>query len=89
MATLKKGRIGETYNIGGGHQEILENIFPLLEEIGQKRVKIKWLEKQKGDVLHTWADIEKARKDLDYMPRKSLQEGLKEEWLWIQKLYSS
>lgn len=89
LAALKKGRIGETYNIGGGHQEILENIFPLLEEIGQKRLKIKWLEKQKGDVLHTWADIEKARKDLDYMPQKNLQEGLKEEWLWIQKLYSS
>jgi len=89
VAALKKGRVGETYNIGGGHREKLENIFPLLEEIGKKRLKIKWHEIQKGDVPHTYANIEKARKDLNYVPQTVLGDGLKEEWLWLQRLYAS
>jgi len=38
---------------------------------------------------HTFANIEKARKDLDYSPQINLGDGLKEEWLWTKKLYSS
>jgi nucleoside-diphosphate-sugar epimerase len=88
IASLEKAKIGEVYNIGGGHQEKLENIFPLIEKICQKKMKIKNVERQKGDVLHTFAFIEKARKDLNYSPQTPLQEGLKEEWIWFQKLYS-
>jgi len=87
VAALHKGKPGETYNIGGGHQEILENIFPVIEDICCKKVKIVKVEKQKGDVLHTYACIEKANQHLDYSPKTSLSEGLKEEWKWIQKLY--
>jgi UDP-glucose 4-epimerase len=89
LAALRHGKRGETYNVGGGHREKLEDIFPLLEDICQKKVKIHWAEAQKGDVPHTFADIEKAKKDLQYAPRTVLQEGLKEEWNWIRKLYYS
>jgi len=89
LGSLARGKIGETYNIGGGHQEKLEDIFPLLEDTCKKRLRINWAEKQKGDVLHTFASVEKARKELNYSPRTPLREGLKEEWKWIQKLYSS
>lgn len=88
IASLEKAKVGEVYNVGGGHQEKLENIFPLIEKICQKKIKIKNVERQKGDVLHTFALIEKAKKDLNYFPQTPLQEGLKEEWIWLQKLYS-
>ncbi|MGB8951308.1 MAG: NAD-dependent epimerase/dehydratase family protein [Candidatus Aminicenantales bacterium] len=87
LLSLEKSKIGEVYNIGGGHRERLEDLFPLLEDISQQRAQIRWVEKQKGDVLHTLADINKAQKELGYSPHISLQQGLKEEWLWIQKLY--
>lgn len=89
ITSLNKGKVGEIYNIGAGNRKKIEDIFPVLEKICQKKIKIVKEEKQKGDMPHTFANIEKAREDLDYSPRTQLQDGLKEEWKWIQKLYSS
>lgn len=89
MAASRTGRLGETYNVGGGAREKLEAVFPLLEEICQKKMQVQREEKQKGDVLHTFADIGKARRDLNYMPKTDLKEGLREEWEWIRKLYAA
>jgi len=89
VAALERAKIGEIYNIGGGHRKKLEDIFPLLEEICQVKIKIKKTEKQKGDVTHTLALIDKAKKDLNYAPQTPLLDGLKEEWVWLHRLYSS
>jgi nucleoside-diphosphate-sugar epimerase len=88
LTSLKIGKVGEIYNIGGGTQKKLKDIFPLLENICQKKVRIVSKEREKGDMLHTLASIEKARKDLNYSPQIKLRDGLKEEWLWTKKLYS-
>jgi nucleoside-diphosphate-sugar epimerase len=89
LGALRQGKNGETYNVGGGHWKKLQDVFPLLEDICQKKVKIVRAEEQKGDVLHTFADIEKAKKDLSYAPRTLLADGLKAEWNWIKELYHS
>lgn len=88
IAALHKGKVGEIYNIGGGHRKKLEDLFPLLEKVSQEKVKIKWEEKQKGDMPHTLANIDKAQKDLGYYPQTDIEEGLRKEWLWIKELYS-
>ncbi len=87
MAALEKGKIGEIYNIGGGQRIKLVDTLPLIEKTCQKKIKISWQKVQKGDVPHTWAAIDKARRDLNYSPQVSLLDGLKEEWIWLQKLY--
>ena len=89
FSSLKNGVPGEIYNIGGGSRKKLEEIFPILESICQKKIKMFREEKQKGDVPHTLADIQKAHKELNYSPQIQLSDGLKEEWTWIQGLYSS
>ncbi len=88
LSCLENGNAGEIYNIGGGSQKKLKDIVLILEEVCQKKLRIKKEERQKGDVAHTLASIDKARKDLLYSPQTELSDGLKEEWLWIQKLYS-
>jgi len=89
FSCLEKGKVGEIYNIGGGNQKKLTDIIPLLEEITKKKVHTRREERQKGDVLHTYSDIRKAQKVLDYWPQTRLQDGLQEEWKWIQTLYGS
>ena len=89
LAALERGKVGEIYNIGGGHPRKLKDIIPLIEDICQKKLDIEWLEEQKGDVPHTFAAIEMARKDLHYKPESELYDGLKEEWNWLQGLYST
>ncbi len=86
-SALRSGRPGEAYNIGGGHRETLDDLFPLLEEISGKKVLVRRVDKQKGDVPDTWAGIDKARQDLAYAPRTDLAHGLRQEWDWIQSLY--
>ena len=89
MASLETSNAGEIYNIGGGNRYKLKDIFPILEDICGKKIKVKHQDKQEGDVLHTFARIEKARRDLNYSPQVYLQDGLKEEWTWIQHMYYS
>ncbi len=89
LSASERGRPGEVYNIGGGHRERLNDLFPVLEEICGKGVKTERAELQKGDVLHTFADIQKAQRELGYSPRAELKKGLREEWEWIQALYQS
>ena len=88
FACIAHGQTGETYNLGGGNRKMLKDLLPLFEEICEKKISVKWEEKQKGDVPHTLADIQKAKKDLGFVPRTAIDEGLSEEWRWIKNLYS-
>lgn len=87
ISAMHSGKPGEIYNLGGGNNIILKEIFPVIEKICQKKISINHIEKQHGDVYHTFADIAKADKDLGFSPRMSLEEGLTEEWKWLQDLY--
>ena len=88
FSSLEKGKAGQIYNIGGGNRRELKAIFPLLEKICGKKIKYRWEERQKGDVFHTYADIQKAHDDLGYSPETPLEDGLKKQWEWIQNLYT-
>jgi UDP-glucose 4-epimerase len=87
LSASRQGHPGEVYNVGGGHRERLNDLFPILEETCGKRVEVIRKERQKGDVDHTFADIQKAGLDLGYAPRTVLKDGLREEWEWIKSLY--
>ncbi|MBD3413726.1 MAG: NAD-dependent epimerase/dehydratase family protein [Candidatus Aminicenantes bacterium] len=88
ISAAEQGKKGEIYNLGGGNQQKLSHIFPVLETVCQKEIQINKIEKQKGDVQHTYASISKAQKDLCYQPLIKIKEGLEREWLWIKNVYS-
>jgi nucleoside-diphosphate-sugar epimerase len=87
LSAFRSGKPGEIYNLGGGKNIILREIFPLIENVCQKKITINHIDRQYGDVSHTFADITKARKDLGFSPRIKLEQGLTEEWKWIQNIY--
>jgi len=89
VQSLEKGKAGEIYNVGGGNQKEMKEIFPLLEKITGRKVLLQQEDRQRGDVFHTYADINKAKEDLDFSPKIPLEEGLEREWEWIHNLYSS
>lgn len=64
-------------NIGSGKEtSIIELAKILMEKFNLKNVKPVYLEPRVGDVKRSWADIEKARRCLEYKPKFSLCEGL-------------
>ncbi|MBA7549618.1 UDP-N-acetylglucosamine 4-epimerase [subsurface metagenome] len=73
---------GEVFNVGGGSRISVNKLIELLEKITEKNAKIKYIEKQKGDVIDTWADTSKTSNELNWEPEVKIEEGLKrfEEW---------
>jgi UDP-glucose 4-epimerase len=88
VLSLDRGKAGEIYNVGGGIRKEMKTIFPILEKITGKEVLLQHFDRQRGDVFHTYAGINKAKKVLDFSPQIPLEEGLSREWEWIRKLYN-
>lgn len=78
---------GEVYNIGGGTNIRLNSIFPLVEEIIGRKMRIKYLKEALGDVRHTQADYLKAERDLRFKPSAKLEDGLEKQWKWMLEVY--
>jgi len=78
--------VGEVFNIGGGSRVTVNKIVNMLVEIIGKNANVKHIEKQKGDVRHTAADITKANKLIGYQPNFDLNKGLELEVEWMNKM---
>ena len=64
------------YNLWNSNPVTLNKFINLCEEITNKKANYEQCEDQMGDVPHTYADISKAKIDLDYEPKTSLKDGL-------------
>lgn len=90
LTTTDPKAINQIYNTAFGEQTTLNQLTALLKEFLCERdphiakVEIKHGPNRPGDIPHSLANIEKARKLLGYIPRYNLQEGLREavEWYW-------
>jgi nucleoside-diphosphate-sugar epimerase len=85
VGAFSKGVPGEAYNIGGGSRIQLIDCIRLIEEISGKKAKLRYGESQRGDVVHTYADIGKAVRDFQYSPKVGISEGLAEHYRWLTK----
>jgi nucleoside-diphosphate-sugar epimerase len=56
-----------------------------MEEMVDRKADIKYIEKQKGDVRDTWADVSKAREILHWVPKVNINNGFKRFIEWYKK----
>ncbi len=73
------------YNLGDSRTVELNYLVGLLEKAIGKKANIKYLPDQPGDVTITYADISKAKQELDYNPQISIEEGIQEFVEWYMK----
>lgn len=85
MAAAALGRPGSVYNIGGGSRVTLNHVLELIRAVTGKTVAVQREPAQKGDMRHTYADTSAARRDLDFTPRVTLENGLDQEYRWLTK----
>jgi UDP-glucuronate 4-epimerase len=70
------------YNIGESRRVSLTEVIETIEDVlGKKAIK-EFLPPQAGDVNATYADISKARKELDYHPSYDFRKGIEEFIRW-------
>jgi UDP-glucose 4-epimerase len=79
------------FNIGGGNRVSLNSALEVLGAglAGKAPVQVVFREPVKGDVMHTYADIGLARRELGYSPKVALEEGIGREIEWIAALRRS
>jgi UDP-glucuronate 4-epimerase len=73
------------FNLGGSRPEPLLKLVEYLEENLQKKAVCRFLPMPKGEVLKTYADIQKSTALLGFQPKTSLKEGLRNFALWYQQ----
>jgi UDP-glucose 4-epimerase len=86
VSAALKGRNGAVYNLGGGRRISLIDVIAIIERIVSHPIKINHVGVQAGDVRDTYADTGAARKELDYRPVFSLEQGLEIEYDWFNKI---
>lgn len=65
------------YNIGGGVRISIEELAQKIIGLAKSSSRIKYSNSLSGDVEHTWANIDKAKRELKYDPKIDLDEGLR------------
>ena len=85
MAAAAQGRPGSVYNIGGGSRVTLNHVLDLIRNVTGKTIEVRREPEQKGDMRHTYADTSAARRDLDFSPRVTLENGLDQQYRWLTK----
>jgi len=86
LAMEKKRAVGEVFNIATGVATSVSDLVKLLQEImGKTNLKPIREDSRPGDIKHSFASIEKAKKTLGYEPRVPLDEGLAKLVAWCSK----
>lgn len=89
-AETSKG-IGSIINVANGERISLKELLKEVQELtGKTAVSVDFRPPRAGDVLHSLADISRAREFLDFTPRVGLREGLQLtiDW-WKQSRFAA
>lgn len=90
MTSQNKEAVNTIYNTAFGDRNTLNDLITYLKEYLSEfdpkiaHIPVVYGENRAGDIPHSLASIEKAKRNLGYDPKYSLQEGLKEaiSWYW-------
>jgi UDP-N-acetylglucosamine/UDP-N-acetylgalactosamine 4-epimerase len=80
--------LGEIFNVAVGERVSVNDLFKLIAEITGFKDKPVHREPRSGDVLHSLADISKAKNILDYYPQIKIKEGLERTFGWFKESFT-
>jgi dTDP-glucose 4,6-dehydratase len=84
-AVLRRGRIGQTYNLGTGFEVDVEKLADLLlDEFGLDESYKEYVEDRPGHDRRYLLDSSKARFELDWFPHIDFEQGFRETVRWYR-----
>ena len=83
LSSERKESSGQAFNLGLSNPISINQLVDKMYDIANKPKKVKYVEKKKGDMDITHADITKASKMLNYQPKISIDEGLQNTINWL------
>ena len=85
ISSVNIDNTGEIINIGGGEVISISKVISILKNICNYEPKILYKPFSNGDVLRTEADINKAKRLLNFKPKTSLKNGLFLEYEYAKR----
>jgi len=79
---MNNSNIYEIVNLGNNYPVVLNDLLSALSELLSLKPKVFYSGSQEGDMEHTFADISKAEKILNYHPKTKLHQGLENFINW-------
>ncbi len=74
----------EIINLGSDQPVVLMDFLHLVEELVGKQAVIDYQPRHSADMLHTWADINKAERLLGWRPQTPFVDGVRQTVEWYQ-----
>jgi UDP-glucuronate 4-epimerase len=81
IRAMDRGR--GTYNVGGGVEAPLREAIAILEGLAGRSLEIREHPPVPGDQRRTNADTARIRGELGWVPKTSLEDGLRAQWEWV------
>ena len=86
LALSKRKAVGEVFNISTGEATTINKLTETIQKImGKTSLKPVHAEPRPGDIKHSYGDITKARRNLEYEPKVQLEKGLSKLVKWYSK----
>jgi dTDP-glucose 4,6-dehydratase len=80
---LRRGRLGETYNIGSGNQiENMHVVNQILNLLGKPKELIEHVDDRPGHDVRYCLDTSKANSELEWKPKRRFEDALRETVAW-------
>ena len=81
-AAIDKNYQCEVFNLGNNSTEKLMDMINIIENELNEKAVIDFKEMQPGDVKQSYADIDKSKEKLNYIPKVSINEGIPKFISW-------
>jgi nucleoside-diphosphate-sugar epimerase len=86
VAAATRGVPGRVYNIGGGSRVTVNHVLEVIGRVAGRPPIVTVEHTQKGDMRHTYANTDRARHDLAFVPAFTLEQGLTAEYQWLTQV---
>ena len=87
-SAIEKNYKCEIFNLGNNKNEQLMDLIKVIENELSKEAILKFLPMQPGDVIETYANIDKSIEKLNFKPKTSIQDGMPKFIDWFRKYYN-
>jgi UDP-glucuronate 4-epimerase len=84
---FKTKKLHKVYNLGNSKPESLLEFIKTIEKNLNKKAKKNYLSLQPGDVPATFADISESTRDLKFLPKTEINDGIPRFIEWFKKYY--
>ena len=82
----KPNKFFDYFNIGTGKGSSVLEVIKAFEKVSGKKLNYEIGPRRDGDVISTYASVDKANKELVWNAEKNLEDALSDAWRWQQSL---